>query len=425
MTQRIAGIKGMNDILPDECRHWQYIENQLKALAEQYGFDEIRSPILEQTDLFKRSVGEQTDIVEKEMFSLADSQGNSLSMRPEGTACCVRAAIQNGLLRQSVQKLWYMGPYFRHERPQKGRYRQFHQFGIEVFGPTSWTADFEIIAFGYQLWQRLGIDTQVSLQLNTLGTPDERAVYRQALIDYLEKHYANLDEDSQRRLYTNPLRILDSKHADIQAIINEAPRLWDYLSSQSQSHYQFLARQLYEVGIPFEYNPNLVRGLDYYSHTVFEWVTDHLGAQATVCAGGRYDYLVEQLGGDSVPAVGFGLGLERLLLLLDKLGQLPSCAKQIDYCLIGLDDAAKQALLKQGEVLRRQLLNQHIVFQHSSGNLKNQLKKANQSCARVALIMGEKEYQNDQVTVKWLQAGGQQETVASDDLINYLIAHDI
>lgn len=424
MKQRIAGIKGMNDILPQDVGYWQYIEAKLAEIAHRYGFEEIRLPILEKTDLFKRSVGEQTDIVEKEMFTLQDSQGHSISMRPEGTACCVRAAIQHGLLRQAMQKFWYMGPYFRHERPQKGRYRQFHQFGVEVFGPSSWTVEFELIALNYALWQELGIADDVYLQINTIGTASERQNYRQALIEYFEGHYHSLDEDSQRRLYTNPLRILDSKNTAIQDLVTQAPRLWDYLSEDSQSHYQALQHQLQKAGIPFEFNPNLVRGLDYYSHTVFEWVTDHLGAQATVCAGGRYNYLVEQLGGDPTPAVGFGLGLERLLLLLTQLERLPNCSQPVDFYLIGLGDAPSQSALLLAERIRQQLPERKLVFQHNGGSLKNQLKKANQAQAQIALIMGDEEYQEQQVTVKFLQSGQPQTTVACAELIDYL-SHNV
>lgn len=420
MKQRIAGIKGMNDILPSDVRYWQYLENKLANIAHRYGFEEIRLPILEKTELFQRSVGEQTDIVEKEMFTLSDSQGHSISMRPEGTACCVRAAVQHGLLRQAMQKFWYMGPYFRHERPQKGRYRQFHQFGVEIFGPSSWTVEFELIALNYALWQELGVADDVYLQINTIGTADERRGYRQALINYFEQHYTILDEDSQRRLYTNPLRILDSKNADIQDLIAQAPRLWDYLSQDSQSHYQALEQQLKHAGIPFQFNPNLVRGLDYYSHTVFEWVTDHLGAQATVCAGGRYNDLVEQLGGDPTPAVGFGLGLERLLLLLTQLERLPDCTQSVDFYLIGLGEASTQSLLLLADNIRHQFPDKQVVFQHNGGSLKNQLKKANQAQARLALIMGEQEYQQQHVTVKFLQSDQPQTSVACSDLIEYL-----
>lgn len=425
MTQRIAGIKGMNDILPNEIYAWHYVEDQLKSLANQFGFDEIRSPILEKTELFKRSVGEQTDIVEKEMFSLSDSQGNSISMRPEGTACCVRSAIQNGLLRQAIQKLWYMGPYFRHERPQKGRYRQFHQFGVEVFGSGSWAVEFELIAMCYQLWQRLGIASEVQLQLNTIGTPDERQHYRQALIEYFEQCFQDLDDDSQTRLYSNPLRILDSKNEAMQPLIEQAPKLWDYLSSASQQHYLALSNQLQQAGIQFEFNPYLVRGLDYYTHTVFEWVTDHLGAQATICAGGRYDHLVEQLGGDSTPAVGLGLGLERLILLLEHLNQLPDCAQRVDFYLIALGESAQQSLLIYAESLRNEFPSYRIVFQHRSGSLKKQLKKANQAQARVALIMGEQECHNNQITIKFLQTDHPQVTVAGKELIAYLKEVDV
>ncbi|MGL5360403.1 MAG: histidine--tRNA ligase, partial [Shewanella sp.] len=315
MAKQIQAIRGMNDILPTQSPLWQKVEAVLRSSVSAYGYSEIRTPIVENTDLFKRSIGEVSDIVEKEMYTFADNNGDSLTLRPEGTASTVRAGNENGLLYNQEQRLWYMGPMFRHERPQKGRYRQFNQFGVEVYGIGTADIDAEVLMLSARLWEKLGISEHVSLQLNTLGDPAERAVYREALIAFLEQHKESLDEDSKRRMYSNPLRVLDSKDAKVQAILANAPELMDFLGEESKTHFSQLRELLDAVGIQYTINPRLVRGLDYYNRTVFEWVTSSLGSQGTVLAGGRYDGLVAQLGGKDTPAVGFAMGLERIVLL--------------------------------------------------------------------------------------------------------------
>ena len=325
---KIQSIRGMNDLLPEQSATWQYLEKTVANVLARYSYSEIRFPVLEQTELFKRSVGEATDIVEKEMYTFADRNGDMLSLRPEGTAGCVRACNENGLLHNQIQRLWYTGPMFRHERPQKGRLRQFHQVGVEAFGLDGPDIDAELLMLTARLWKTLKIDHAVTLQINSLGSADDRANYRLALVDYLSARHDQLDEDSQRRLHTNPMRILDSKNANTQALLNDAPSLEDYINSDAKAHFQQLRDKLDAVGIDYQINPRLVRGLDYYSKTVFEWVTTHLGAQGTVCAGGRYDGLVEQLGGKACPAVGFAMGVERLVLLLDELGAVPDSVDQ-------------------------------------------------------------------------------------------------
>ncbi len=416
MSKEIQAIRGMNDCLPQDTPVWQYVEQMIRQTVNSYGYDEIRFPIVEMTELFKRSIGEVTDIVEKEMYTFADRNGDSLTLRPEGTACCVRAGIQNGLLYNQEQRLWYMGPMFRHERPQKGRYRQFHQFGLEVFGMQGPDIDAEVILVSARLWQQLGLTPYVRLELNSLGSNEARAAYRDKLVAYLEQHKELLDEDSQRRLYSNPLRVLDSKNPAMADMLAAAPQLLDHLDEDSKLHFAGLQARLQAAGIEFTINPRLVRGLDYYNKTVFEWVTTNLGSQGTVCAGGRYDGLVEQLGGKATPAVGFGLGLERLVLLLQSLPLLPQISNAADFYLMPLGDAAELAAVSVAEQLRLALPGKRVMLHCGGGNLKKQLKRADKSGAAIGLLLGDSELAAGQVTVKWLRADQPQQTVLIADL---------
>jgi histidyl-tRNA synthetase len=406
----------MNDCLPQDTPVWQYVEQMIRQTVNSYGYDEIRFPIVEMTELFKRSIGEVTDIVEKEMYTFADRNGDSLTLRPEGTACCVRAGIQNGLLYNQEQRLWYMGPMFRHERPQKGRYRQFHQFGLEVFGMQGPDIDAEVILLSARLWQQLGLTPYVRLELNSLGSNEARAAYRDKLVAYLEQHQDLLDEDSQRRLHSNPLRVLDSKNPAMAEMLAGAPQLLDHLDEDSKLHFAGLQARLQAAGVEFTINPRLVRGLDYYNKTVFEWVTTNLGSQGTVCAGGRYDGLVEQLGGKATPAVGFGLGLERLVLLLQSLPLLPQVSNAADFYLMPLGDAAELAAVSVAEQLRLALPGKRVMLHCGGGNLKKQLKRADKSGAAIGLLLGDSELAAGQVTVKWLRAEQPQQTVLIADL---------
>ncbi|WP_390879103.1 histidine--tRNA ligase [Marinobacterium arenosum] len=383
---KIKAIRGMNDILPDATPVWQYLENTVQQLLSGYGYSEVRMPIVEQTDLFKRSIGEVTDIVEKEMYTFEDRNGESLTLRPEGTASCVRAAEEHGLLFNQTQRFWYQGPMFRYEKPQKGRYRQFHQIGVETFGMASADVDAELILLSARLWQRLGIRDAVTLQLNSLGSNEARAEYRQALVDYLTLHKDQLDEDSLRRLDSNPLRILDSKDPQTQTVLESAPLLSDYLDQESAEHFAELRRILDDAGVKYELNPRLVRGLDYYCKTVFEWVTDKLGAQGTVCAGGRYDGLVKQLGGRPTPAVGFAMGVERLVLLLETLEAIPADLRQpFDIYLAAEHKGIQHRLMLLAEQLRDQLPGLRVRV-HCAG-LKNIASKARQTGAPLVLLM--------------------------------------
>lgn len=416
MSKEIQAIRGMNDCLPQDTPVWQYVEQMIRQTVNSYGYDEIRFPIVEMTELFKRSIGEVTDIVEKEMYTFADRNGDSLTLRPEGTACCVRAGIQNGLLYNQEQRLWYMGPMFRHERPQKGRYRQFHQFGLEVFGMQGPDIDAEVILVSARLWQQLGLTPYVRLELNSLGSNEARAAYRDKLVAYLEQHKELLDEDSQRRLYSNPLRVLDSKNPAMAEMLAKAPQLLDHLDEESRQHFDGLQARLRAAGVEYTINPRLVRGLDYYNKTVFEWVTTNLGSQGTVCAGGRYDGLVEQLGGKATPAVGFGLGLERLVLLLQSLPLLPAVSNAADVYLMPLGEAAELAAVSVAEQLRLALPGKRVMLHCGGGNLKKQLKRADKSGAAVGLLLGDDELAAGQVTVKWLRAEHPQQTVHIADL---------
>lgn len=400
----LQAIRGMNDVLPERSPAWQFLEAQMRTLLAQYGYREIRTPVVEDTALFKRSIGEVTDIVEKEMYTFADRNDESLTLRPEGTAGVVRAAIQHGLLHNQVQKVWYTGPMFRYERPQKGRYRQFHQFGAEIFGLAGPDIDAELIIMTARLWRQLGVAEHITLQLNTLGTAEARAHYRDDLVSYLRRHESALDEDSRRRLATNPLRILDSKAEQTQALLNDAPDFADYLDAESREHFDALTSALDVAGVNYVVNPRLVRGLDYYGKTVFEWVTDALGAQGTVLGGGRYDGLVEQLGGKPVPAIGFGMGVERLLLLLETLDVLPDSAFQtVDGYLISMGEAADDALLGVAEQLRTAVPTLRLQTHLGGGSFKSKMKKADKSGARVAFILGEDELQDQVLTVKFLR----------------------
>jgi histidyl-tRNA synthetase len=413
---KIQSIRGMNDLLPEQSATWQYLEKIVADVLSRYSYREIRFPILEQTELFKRAVGEVTDIVEKEMYSFEDRNGDSLSLRPEGTAGCVRACTQNGLLHNQTQRLWYTGPMFRHERPQKGRLRQFHQIGVEAFGLTGPDIDAELLLITANLWKALKIDHAVSLQINSLGTSSDRAQYRAALVDYLTARKSQLDEDSQRRLDSNPMRILDSKNQDTQALLNDAPKLADYIDDESREHFEQLCAVLDAANISYQINPRLVRGLDYYSKTVFEWVTNHLGAQGTVCAGGRYDGLVEQLGGKPCPGVGFAMGVERLVLLLDELAVVPdSIAQTVDLYLVAVGNVELEALVL-AENLRSQCPGIRLECHCGGGSFKSQMKKADKSGASIALILGEDEAASGTIGVKYLREDIVQQSVAQDSL---------
>jgi histidyl-tRNA synthetase len=417
---KIQSIRGMNDLLPEQSAIWQYLERTVAEVLASYSYREIRFPILEQTELFKRAVGEVTDIVEKEMYSFDDRNGDSLSLRPEGTAGCVRACTENGLLHNQTQRLWYTGPMFRHERPQKGRLRQFHQIGVEAFGLTGPDIDAELLLITARLWKALKIDHAVTLQINSLGTSADRASYRAALVEYLSARREQLDEDSQRRLDSNPMRILDSKNPDTQALLNQAPELADFIDQESRDHFAQLCAVLDAASITYEINPRLVRGLDYYSKTVFEWVTSNLGAQGTVCAGGRYDGLVEQLGGKPCPGVGFAMGVERLVLLLDELGAVPdSVGQTVDIYLLAVGDVEQQALVL-AENLRSDCPNIRLECHCGGGSFKSQIKRADKSGAKIALILGEDEAAAGTVGVKYLREDRPQEAVAQSDLAGLL-----
>jgi len=414
MANALQAIRGMNDILPAQSFVWQFAEDTIRAVLESYGFREIRMPIVEKTELFKRSIGEVTDIVEKEMYTFDDRNGDNLSLRPEGTAGCARACIQHSLTNKQVQRLWYTGPMFRHERPQKGRYRQFYQVGVEVFGLEGPDVDAELLMLTARLWKRLGLE-QLSLQVNSLGTSEARDRYRGELVVYLKTVFDQLDADSQRRLETNPLRILDSKNLQVQALLEEAPKLADFIDEDSRAHFETLCALLDAAGLDYDINPHLVRGLDYYGRTVFEWVTDQLGAQGTVCAGGRYDVLMEYLGGRATPAVGFALGLERIIALLENQGaRVPDASPHLYIVTVG-EQAQRQGLLLS-ERLRDALPKLRIVTHCGGGSFKSQFKKADRSGARYALVLGEDEVQRREIGIKPLRERKDQETVSYDAL---------
>jgi histidyl-tRNA synthetase len=421
-NKALQAIRGMNDCLPSETNIWQMVESVLRRVASNYGFAEIRMPIVESTALFKRSIGEVTDIVEKEMYTFDDRNGDSLTLRPEGTASCVRAGNQHGLLYNQEQRLWYMGPMFRHERPQKGRYRQFHQFGLEAFGIATPDIDAEIILLTSRLWRELGINEFVTLELNSLGSNEERANYRDALIVYLTEREEMLDEDSKRRMHTNPLRVLDSKNPTVQEALRDAPKLSDYFGEETQAHFTSLCARLDAAGIKYVLNERLVRGLDYYNRTVFEWVTDSLGAQGTVCAGGRYDGLVEQLGGKATPAFGFALGIERLVLMLTELDKVTNVRPQVDAYVVILGDDAQIAANALAELWRDQIPDIRLQCHCGGGNMKKQLKRADKSGAQIALILGDNEIAEQQVMVKYLRGQQDQQSLAFDQIPSLLTA---
>lgn len=420
ILKKIQAIRGMNDLLPSDSALWQYVEATVADILARYSYQEIRFPILESTDLFKRSIGEVTDIVEKEMYTFDDRNGDSVTLRPEGTASCVRACEEHGLLYNQTQRLWYLGPMFRYERPQKGRYRQFHQIGVETFGMDGPDIDAEVLLLSARILRELGAEAFVTLQINSLGDATARANYKQALVAYLEERKDQLDEDSQRRLTTNPLRILDSKDPATQTLLDQAPALLDYLDEASRAHFEQLKELLEAGGVKYQVNPRLVRGLDYYGKTVFEWVTDKLGAQSTVCAGGRYDNLVEQLGGKSTPAVGFGIGLERLVLLLQAIETIPDNLSQIaDIFVAAVGNVQKEAF-QLAELLRTELPHLRIMHNCGGGNFKNQLKKADKSTADFALILGEDEVAKQVVALKFLREDKPQQVVPTQEIVQTL-----
>ncbi|NMY40618.1 histidine--tRNA ligase [Pseudomonas sp. WS 5013] len=424
MSKSLQAIRGMNDILPEQTPAWRYLERTVAELLDGYGYSEIRLPILEFTELFARGIGEGTDVVDKEMYTFLDRNEESLTLRPEGTAGCVRAVLEHGLSGGGqVQKLWYTGPMFRYEKPQKGRYRQFHQIGVEAFNLAGPDVDAELIVLTWRLWQKLGLADSVSLQLNSLGSSEARAAYRNALVAYLNERFEQLDEDSQRRLTTNPLRILDSKNAQTQALLVGAPTLADYLDEESRLHFEGVKARLDTVGIRYEINHKLVRGLDYYNRSVFEWVTDKLGAQGTVCAGGRYDGLVTQLGGKPTPGVGFAMGVERLILLLETLQLLPEeLNAPADLYLCAFGEAAELAGLALAERLRDAIPGLRLLVNSGGGSFKSQFKKADKSGARFALILGEDELAARVVGCKPLRDDAQQQNIGWDALPAHLAA---
>ena len=410
----------MRDLLPEQTPLWQWLEREIAHVIGAYGYQEIRLPLLEATELFKRSIGEVTDIVEKEMYTFEDRNGDSLTLRPEGTAGCVRAGIEHGLLHNQVQRLWYQGPMFRHERPQKGRYRQFHQIGVEAFGLAGPDVDIELILMTRRIWRALGLPG-LELQINSLGTADERTAYREHLVSYLRGHEELLDDDSRRRLFTNPLRVLDSKNPALAAIIAAAPSLLDFLGAESRAHFDAVCTGLRTAEVEFVVNPRLVRGLDYYARTVFEWVTTELGAQGTVCAGGRYDGLVEQLGGKSTPAIGFAIGLERIAALLEAAGGREDLGAPHAY-LVSFGAAAEAEALRLAERLRDRLPWLRLVMHCGGGGPKAQFKRADRSAAAVALILGESELARGVVGLKSLRVEGEQEEIRNDELAGVLAA---
>jgi histidyl-tRNA synthetase len=416
VSNPIQAIRGMNDILPPETSYWSFLEQNLAELALSYGYQEIRFPIVEQTALFKRSIGEATDIVEKEMYTFEDRNGASLTLRPEGTAACVRAGIEHGLLYNQIQRLWNLGPMFRHERPQKGRYRQFHQFSVEAFGMAGADIEAEVIFMSARLWEILELK-ELTLQLNCLGSNQARAHYREQLVAYFSQHLELLDEDSQRRLQLNPLRILDSKNPLMQELIGKAPVLTDCLDEDSRHQFDRLRRLLDHAGIAYEVNPRLVRGLDYYNGVVFEWVTDQLGAQSAVCSGGRYDTLVELLGGKPTPAVGFAAGLERIVALLQTRMTL---TQPLDVYLILVGEAATARGLLLAEQWRRELPGLRLITHCGGGAFKAQFKRADKSGARIAIILGEDEMLTQSVAVKYLREDRPQLSLPVIDMSNFL-----
>ena len=421
MAKNIQAIRGMNDCSPTESPLWQWIEGQVRQILSSYGYSEVRMPIVESTPLFARAIGEVTDVVSKEMYTFWDND-EQLTLRPEGTAGCVRAAIEHGWIYNNEQRLWYMGPMFRHERPQKGRYRQFHQAGVEVFGIATPEIDAELIILTARLWKALGIDQYVSLQLNSIGSLEARANYRSALVAFLENHQDLMSEEEKERLVKNPLRILDTKNQALQDVLDGAPKLLDYLDDESREHFAQLCGLLDAVGIQYEINPKLVRGLDYYNKTVFEWVTSALGAQGTVCGGGRYDGLVEQLGGHATSGVGFAMGLERLVLLVQEVNKSIPVKRAVDIYVVYQGEGTTLAAFQLAEKLRSELPHLSTMLHCSGGNFKKQFKRADKSGATLALVLGESEVQNNQVVVKHLLGAAEQQTIDVANLIEHVKA---
>ena len=414
--QAIQAIRGMHDILPEQSPYWHWLESHARQVLSAYGYQEIRLPIVEKTDLFKRSIGEVTDIVEKEMYTFEDRNGDSLTLRPEGTAGCLRACLEHGLLHNQSHRLWYYGPMFRHERPQKGRYRQFYQLGVETYGMPGPDIDAEMILLTDRLWHNIGIRDHVELQINSLGTSEERATYRAKLVEYFRQHLAVLDEDSLRRLESNPLRILDSKNPDMQAMLEQAPALLDHLGEESRQHFQTLTDVLDAMNIQYTLNPRLVRGLDYYGKTVFEWVTDALGSQGTICAGGRYDGLIEQLGGKANHAIGFAMGMERILALIEQFGTA-DLKPNTDIYMIRVGEPAEKMGLMWSEKLRDALPTLKLQLNCGGGSFKSQFKKADKSGAAFAIIIGDDEALQAQVALKPLRTEAEQSTVNFEQLL--------
>ena len=421
MAKNIQAIRGMNDCSPTESPLWQWIEGQVRQILSSYGYSEVRMPIVESTPLFARAIGEVTDVVSKEMYTFWDND-EQLTLRPEGTAGCVRAAIEHGWIYNNEQRLWYMGPMFRHERPQKGRYRQFHQAGVEVFGIATPEIDAALIILTARLWKALGIDQHVSLQLNSIGSLEARANYRSALVAFLENHQDLMSEEEKERLVKNPLRILDTKNQALQDVLDGAPKLLDYLDDESREHFAQLCGLLDAVGIQYEINPKLVRGLDYYNKTVFEWVTSALGAQGTVCGGGRYDGLVEQLGGHATSGVGFAMGLERLVLLVQEVNKSIPVKSAVDIYVVYQGEGTTLAAFQLAEKLRSELPHLSTMLHCSGGNFKKQFKRADKSGATLALVLGESEVQNNQVVVKHLLGAAEQQTIDVANLIEHVKA---
>ena len=422
MAKVIQAIRGMNDCAPTESPLWQWVEGQVKQVLASYGYSEVRMPVVESTPLFARAIGEVTDVVSKEMYTFWDND-EQLTLRPEGTAGCVRAAIEHGWIYNNEQRLWYMGPMFRHERPQKGRYRQFHQAGVEVFGIANPEIDAELIILTARLWKALGIDQHVSLQLNSIGSLEARANYRSALVAFLENHQDLMSDEEKDRLVKNPLRILDTKNQALQEVLNDAPKLLDYLDEESRTHFATLCQLLDDMGIAYEVNPKLVRGLDYYNKTVFEWVTSALGAQGTVCGGGRYDGLVEQLGGHAAPGVGFAMGLERLVLLVQEVSAALPVANTVDVYLVYSGEGATLNAFQLAETIRSALPQVRVMTHCSGGKFQKQFKRADKVDAKLALVIGESEVAEKTVVVKDLRSSAEQVTISQADIIETLTKH--
>jgi histidyl-tRNA synthetase len=419
MTNNIQAIRGMHDVLPEQTPLWQYAEHKLREVLSVYGYSEIRLPVLEKTELFKRSIGEVTDIVEKEMYTFDDRNGDSLTLRPEGTAGCLRACLEHGLLHNQVHRLWYYGPMYRHERPQKGRYRQFIQLGVETYGMSGPDIDAELILIMDRLWKKLGIRDKVRLQINSLGTIAERQVYRVVLVNYFKAHLDELDEDSLRRLETNPLRILDTKNPAMQQLVENAPELMAHLGEESLAHFNGLTAILDSLSVSYEITTRLVRGLDYYSKTVFEWVTDELGSQGTICAGGRYDSLIEQLGGKPNFAVGFAMGMERLLALVELAGNVP-LERSIDVYMIRVGELAEKEGLRLAEEIRNEVPGLKLQVNCGGGSFKSQFKKADKIGAEYAIILGDDEVSRKELAIKSLRSEQGQKTFNQEQAIAFL-----